>query len=173
MNLIKRIHPSAAVFLGILLAFALPFGHVVESCGSSAVDPTGVDLLIGDVQPVVPAGSPVTQEDREFAEEVESEAGPFAWIVAVVAFTGLLLAVFLRGARWGLCSTGCLVAALALGVALDAVDYHHGYLLVLGLSAGAVAVRLFLAVARVVDRRGARRPNALGPPASAAPSEGA
>jgi hypothetical protein len=31
MNVIKRIHPSATVFLGILLAFALPFAHVVES----------------------------------------------------------------------------------------------------------------------------------------------
>jgi hypothetical protein len=168
MHVIKRIHPSATVFLGILLAFALPFAHVVESCGSAAVNPTGVELLLGDVKPVASNGEPITAEDRQFADEVEHQSRPFAWFVAVIAFAGLVLALFRRGARWGLCSLGCLVSALALGVALDGDDYHQGYQLVLGLSAGAVVLRLLLAVARR-----ARRPTELDPRVSTAPSEAA
>ena len=162
MHVIKRIHPSATVFLGILLAFALPFAQVVESCGSEAVNPTGVELLLGDVKPIGSDG------ESEFAEEVERQSRPFAWLVAIIAFAGLVLALFRRGARWGLCSLGCLASALALGVALEGDDYHHGYQLVLGLSAGAVALRLFLALARR-----ARRPTRLDPPVSTAPSEAA
>ena len=168
MSVIKRIHPSATVFLGILLAFALPFGHVTESCGSAAVNPTGVELLMYDVQPV-DNGYPIGEEDREFADEVEHQAGPFAWIVAVIAFLGLALALFRRGARWGLCALGCLVSALFLGMALEADDYHRGYLIVLGLSAGAVTLRLVLAIARRVSKSRATRTKELGRPASAAP----
>lgn len=145
MARIRRIHPSATLFAGVLIALLLPFGQAVDGCGAKA-DFRGVDLLIQDVQATEPA-------DEEFAEEVEAYGAPFAWALALTGLAGLALAVFARGALWG---TLCLLAwcwTSLLSVAVCLGDAYIGWHLAFWLPAGGIVARFLVAVRRRFVRR--------------------
>jgi hypothetical protein len=134
----RRIHPSAALFVGVLIALALPFGHAVGSCSPDHADFSGVGLLAQDVE-----GS-----SDWFAEEVEANGAPFAWALLLTGLVGLGLAVFARGALWGtLCFLAwCWTALLALAVNLD--DAYIGFHLAFWLPAAGFVTRVLAAVRR-------------------------
>jgi hypothetical protein len=165
MQRIRAIHPSAALFVGILIALVLPFGHAVASCSSENADFTGIDLVIYDVEPQPSEpGLPIQQADREFADEVETNGGPFAAILLGAAVLGLALAIFARGRLWGTC---CFVAALAtaaIAVAVNMDDAYVGCHLAFWLSLAGFLTRLFDAVHRWFLRRSARHEQAFVPP---------
>ena len=82
---------SATTFVGAMLAFALPFG-TGSSCEGEEVRFTGAQLAAFSVPP---DGSTT----GTLHVEVESNAGPFAIVVLLVASLGVLYAV--RGLAGG------------------------------------------------------------------------
>lgn len=159
MNLVRRFHPSATVFLGILIALCLPFGHAVSACGEENAKFTGVDLVRSDVEPM-PAepGLPITAADRAFADQVETDSLLPAAALLAVAASGLLLALFLRGKFWGTCCAVAAVATLAIGFLSNMDDAYVGWHLAFWLPVAGLVVRVGLAVA--TGRGRARTPEA-------------
>lgn len=166
MNRIRTIHPSAALFVGVLLALMLPFGHAVESCASENADFSGIDLLVYDVEPQPAApGLPITQTDRNFADQVETNGAPFAAILLAAAVVGLALAIFGRGRLWGTCCFVAALATIAISVAVNMDDPYVGWHLAFWLSVAGFLTRLFDAVHRWFLRRSAQHEHAFVPPA--------
>jgi hypothetical protein len=158
MHRVRLVHPSAAIFVGILIALFLPFGHAVAGCGSEQAEFTGIDLVLSDVEPMPSEeGGPITAADRDFADQVETNTLLPTALLLAAALTGLLLAVFVRGKLWGTCCAVAMVATLAIGLLANFDDAHAGWHLAFWLPAGGVAARIFLAVAR---RFGAGAPEA-------------
>jgi hypothetical protein len=160
-NTSRRIHPSAALFIGVLLAFLLPFGSITPSCASApVVHPTGVDLLTFSVE-AEPRDVPDRADEAAFAETVEEGAGPAAWLVVAAALGGLLVSAFRGGRGAGWAAGGGLLATLALAFMLLVAGnpvFEAGFEIVLSLNAvGSVA----LAVAAVCRRRARRRTSSL------------
>jgi hypothetical protein len=162
MKRIRAIHPSATVFVGVLIALVLPFGQAVDSCSSDHADFTGVDLILYDVEPQ-PADSSfsptINQSDREFADEVETNGGPAAGILLLSAVLGLILAVFYRGRLWATC---CLVAALstvAIAVLVNMDDAHIGWHLAFWLPAAGCALKTMGWIARLGEKRRLKGPS--------------
>lgn len=140
---------SATIFAGIVLAFLLPFATV--SCSDDEVTFTGAQLAFGQVP----------EEDDpsaagSFAEDVEKEATPWAFLALASAVTGLALGI--AGRRGG--GIAAVVGLLGMSMLLWSaaanlvdVDLHAGFVLsVLGYLAAAVAH----AVASLRRRRAAR-----------------
>ena len=145
----RRIHPSATLFVAILLAFALPFGHAVESCGSSSFDATGVEILTKTVH--------ANPESRAYASEIEDNAVVPAWLMVAAAIAGLLLAALAGGRLTSLAGAVGLFFTLYLGVAMELAEAYVGYELVLLLFGVAMLLPLFAAIARAIERRVGRR----------------
>lgn len=153
---IRTTHPSAALFVGLLIALMLPFGHAVESCSSENADFSGINLLVYDVEPQPSEpGLPIEQADRNFADQVETHGGPFAAILLGAAVLGLALAIFGCGGVWGTCFVAALATA-AIAVAVNMDDAYVGWHLAFWLSVGGFLTRLFDALHRWFLRRSAR-----------------
>ena len=150
-------HPSAALFVGVLIALVLPFGHAVASCGSERADFSGVDLILQDVEPQPAApGWPIGQSDRDFADSVESNGAPAAVVLLLVAVLGLALALFAGGRLWGTCCFVAALATLAIAVFVNMSDAYIGWHLAFWLTAGGVVTRFLSAVRRRYLRRSER-----------------
>jgi hypothetical protein len=80
---------SPAIFVAILVAFALPFGTV--SCEGPAVEFTGYELATWQVQQTTPPA--VTDDGRSLPETIESQASAIAFLMLVSVLTGLVLGI--------------------------------------------------------------------------------
>jgi hypothetical protein len=142
MDFLRRIHPSATLFVGVLLAFTLPFGYSAEACGSQTQTYRAADLLVLNVEP---GGS--SAADAEYAESVAESGLVFAWLLLVAAVLGLRAAVLGGGRRW---ATWCAVTAaltLLMGFfVIDAGEIDIGWLLTLFLTAGGVVLKILIAL---------------------------
>jgi hypothetical protein len=110
---------SPALFVAILVAFALPFGTV--SCEGPPVDFTGYELATWRVQQTTP---PATTDDGESLPTViERKASAMAFVMLVSAVLGLVLGL-----------AGCRGAGLAVAIGLfgafvlwaQALDINNG-----------------------------------------------
>jgi hypothetical protein len=138
---------SATTFVGAMLAFALPFG-TVSSCEGEEVRFTGAQLAAFSV-------APDESTTGTLHVEVESNAGPFAVLVLLVASLGVLYAV--RGlAGGGVCAAVGLLAMQLLGIyVLLGGTLLEGFWVGLSSLAAAGIVHLAAAVRR--RRRSGRR----------------
>ena len=155
MEFLKRIHPSATLFAGVLLAFTLPFGFSAEACGSQTQPYHGAELLVGHVEP---------DGDREYADAVANRGLLFGWLLFAAAAVGLAGAVFRGGRLWATWSAVTAVHAPARGVFVnDAGDPFRmrpgrsseliGWFLALLLPTGGVVLKILLALGRWILRR--------------------
>ena len=145
MEFLKRIHPSATLFAGVLLAFTLPFGFSAEACGSQTQPYHGAELLVGHVEP---------DGDREYADAVANRGLLFGWLLFAAAAVGLAGAVFRGGRLWATWSAVTAVLALALGFfVIDAGDPDVGWFLALLLPTGGVVLKILVALGRWILRR--------------------
>lgn len=131
---------SATTFVGAMLAFVLPFGSV-SSCEGEEVRFTGAQLAAFSVPPDEPTTG-------RLHVEVESNAGPFAIVVLLVASLGVLFAV--RGAAGGgICAAVGLLAMQLLGLyVLLGGTLLEGFWVALVLLAAAGIVHLAAGVRR-------------------------
>ena len=149
MKRIRKIHPSATLFVGILIAFTLPFGYSAQSCGVTTKEYRGVDLLVGHVEPSGPG-----TEEKDYASAVSHRGLLWSWLLMGATLFGLRATILRRGRLWG---TWCAVAAtlaLLLGLlVIDAGDVEIGWLLAFFLPAGGVVLKLFIFLGRWLWRR--------------------
>lgn len=148
MKRMKASHPSAALFVGILLAFSLPFGYSAQACGPSTREYRGVDLLRGHVQPDYAE----SVESREFAAQVARRGIFFGWLLGAAAMIGLFRALFRQGRLW---ATWCAITAalaLVLGLAVGLADTDIGWELAFFVPLGGVALKILFAFARLTWR---------------------
>jgi hypothetical protein len=145
MRRIRAIHPSAALFVGILLAFTLPFGFSAEACGSQTQPYRGAELLVGHLE---------ADGDEEYAASVAHRGLVFGWLLFGAGVVGLWGAVRRGGRLW---ATWCAVTAilsLSFGfVVIDAGDPDIGWALTLFLPTGGVVLKILLALGRWIARR--------------------
>lgn len=161
MEFVKRIHPSATLFVGILVAFTLPFGYSAEACGPRTQEYRGTDLLVAHVEP---------DGDLEYAAAVSHRGLIWSWLLLAATLLGLRATVLNRGRRW---ATWCVVAAtlaFVLGVAvIEAGEPRVGWFLALGAPTAGVVLKILIAFGRWIWRH-------VGPrfaPAVTTPGEGA
>jgi hypothetical protein len=116
---------SPVIYAGILLAFLLPFATV--SCDDEAVTFTGVELAFGQVEEPAPGST--------LDDEIEDDAGVFAFAAVAAAVVGLALGVARRrgaGVAAGLGTAATLLLGSRASQLLGpTVDVHVGYLLAL------------------------------------------
>ncbi|HEX6724407.1 MAG TPA: hypothetical protein VF073_04115 [Gaiella sp.] len=141
----------STLFAAALLAFLFPFATV--SCGDP-VTFTGIELATARVADDTP-----TADQREFADEIESNGTVLALVALAAIALGLGLAVAqVRG--FGLAALVGLGALLLLpwsaAFALADFQVHGGYVLAVGATAGVVSIRRGAAVRRR-HREGRRR----------------
>jgi hypothetical protein len=149
MRRIRAIHPSAALFVGILLAFTLPFGYSAQACGPSTKEYYGAELLVGHVEPDGPGF-----EDKEYATGVAHRGLVLGWLIFAAAVLGLHTAVRREGRLW---ATWCAVAAaLSLVFAFFVIDAgapRAGWFIAFFLPAGGVVLKILLALGRWIAKR--------------------
>jgi hypothetical protein len=128
MTTIRKIHPSATLFVAVLLALFLPFGNAVASCGSENADFTGIEMLTGTIEPNPPApGSPISEADREFVEQIEQDGWFFMAALTGLALIGLVLATMAGGRLWGTCCALIAIDAALLALFVNFRDAHIGF----------------------------------------------
>jgi hypothetical protein len=141
----NRIHPSATLFVGVVLAFTLPFGYSAEACGSQTQPYHGGELLVGHVE---------SDGDQEYADAVANRGLLFGWLLFAAAVVGLLGAFFRSGRLWATWSAVTAVLALALGFfVIDAGEPDVGWLLALFIPTGGVVLKILMAFGRWTRRR--------------------
>lgn len=117
---------SAALFAGILIAFALPFGTV--SCEGPPVRFTGYELATSRVPETTP---PATTDDGDnLKDEIEAQTSVWALFALLAAVAGLVLGLLgRRGA--GIAASVGLCAMLALSATAfnteATVEFEAGY----------------------------------------------
>lgn len=140
MNRIRQIHLSATLFVGVLLAFTLPFGYSAEACGPQTKPYHGAELLVGHVEP---------DGDPEYADGVAHRGLFFAWLLFASAAVGLAGAVYRGGRLWATWSAVTAVLALALGFfVIDAGEPDVGWFLAVLLPTGGVLLKILIALDR-------------------------
>lgn len=145
MEFLKRVHPSATLFVGVLLAFTLPFGYSAEACGSQTKPYHGAELLVGHVE---------ADGDQEYADAVAKRGLLFGWLLFAGAAVGLAGAVFRGGRLWATWCAIMAVLSLAFGFfVIDAGDPDVGWFLTLFVPAGGVVLKILIALGRWLHGR--------------------
>ena len=145
MAFVRRIHLSATFFIGVLLAFTLPFGYSAEACGSQTQPYRGAELLVGHVE---------ADGDEDYAARVAHRGLLFGWLLFGAGVVGLLGAVFRGGRLWATWCAVTAVLALALGFfVIDAGEPDLGWALALFIPAGGVVLKILIALGRWIAKR--------------------
>lgn len=124
----RKIHPSATLFVAVLLALFLPFGNAVASCGSENADFTGIEMLTGTIEPN-PAnpGAGIYDQDREFVEQIEQDGWFFMAALTGLALIGLVLTTLAGGKLWGTCCALIAIDAAVLALVVNFSDAYIGF----------------------------------------------
>jgi hypothetical protein len=139
MKRIRIIHPSATLFVGVLLAFTLPFGYSAEACGPQTQPYHGAELLVGHVE----------SSDPEYADDVAKRGLLFGWLLFAAAAVGLAGAACRDGRLWATWCAITAVLSLAFGLfVINAGEPDVGWFLTLAIPAGGVALKIVIALGR-------------------------
>jgi hypothetical protein len=140
MKRIRAIHPSAAMFVGVLIAFTLPFGYSAQSCGATTKEYRGADLLVGHVQ---------SDGDDDYAAAVSHRGLVWSWLLIGATLLGLRATILRRGRLWGTwCAVAATLALLLWFLVIDAGEPYIGLELAFLLPAGGAILKLLIFLGR-------------------------
>jgi hypothetical protein len=158
MTTLRKIHPSATLFVAVLLALFLPFGNAVASCGSQNADFSGIEMLTGTIEPNPSGpGAAVNEEDRKFVEQIEQDGWFFMAALTGLALIGLVLTTLAGGRLWGTCCALIAIDAALLALFVNFSDAHVGFHLVFWPTAIGALLAFCLSLNRWVARSSDRQ----------------
>lgn len=155
---------SPAIYVAILVAFALPFGTV--SCNGPAVHFTGYQLATGSVPQTTPPAT--TDEGDSLRDAIESKASSWALLMLLAAITGFALGVAGRrgggiAAIVGLVGVVGLIAQ-SFDMGGPTIEYEEGFRIAAFLFAIAAVWHAVVSVVRRRRRRSAGTQTSAAPP---------